>query len=104
MKYILYFHLYLISHQQYTITTVVAVYQDSVSFYIYNVGYVNWKIDETTKEDIVFHNGKTMVSAIYLVSFKDLKAIVQITFSKVKITILTGVKPEIIELREQKHK
>lgn len=116
MKYLLYFHFYTVfcgdSINSYPISTVLAVKQDTIIFYSYDVGYIRWKINKTEKEDIrkdyshYYKNRKMRrdyIDAIYFASFKDLRAIIIVRSrlsSKAEIKILTAGKPIIIQLKE----
>lgn len=50
LKYFLYFHFYLLAGTESNITTIVAISQDSLMFYVYDHGYVRWKIEERIAE------------------------------------------------------
>lgn len=99
MKYILYFHYYIMSQQVYNVATVIAIQQDSLSFYVYDVGYVKWRIDEKVMESMSPKDNKPSM-AIYLISLYDLKGIVEVHLRKAYVIILTDTKPFLIELKE----
>jgi len=113
MKFILYFHIYAISYgdslSTYPITTIMAIYKDSVIFYVYDLQYVKWKMEEVIKENI-YHPDKrytggyvakkSKLEAIYRISYKDIIGFITINSPKVEIRILTDNKPILIQLKE----
>lgn len=97
MKFVLYFHFYILNHESLPITTNMVISEDSLSFYVYDLGYIKWKIDEKHKEIL---ENKKISYGIYFVSFKDIKAIIHISLRSTHIVILTGEKHQIIDLKE----
>ncbi len=112
MKYILYFHFYAMSCGNsicnYSITTIILIEKDSIMFYIYDLGYISWKIDKKEKEEIVdkrvyrrkYDYIKPKIEAIYHISYKDIKGFIMILDSKVEIRVLTEKRPILIQLKE----
>ncbi len=97
MKYFIYFHWYILSHQTHHISTSIRIYQDSLEFYIYDVGYVKWKIDKVLQENIstsvFFHEKRVYLNADYIISLKDVVALVSIRNFEAEVQILTNSKP-----------
>jgi hypothetical protein len=96
MKFILYFYYYSLFSTQYHIRTAVYRDNDSLCFYLYDVGYVNWHIDHVVKETITIEEPsyfgmqkECRVNAIYLISRGNkMKGIAHITSNICLITLM----------------
>jgi|SRR6476620_4086994 len=103
MKFFVYFHFYVLSFgdstQVFNTGTAIWAKNDSLTFYVYNVGYIRWKVDAMVKENIdQLRQYSYIVYAKYIVSYKGIVAIVNIKRKEAEISILTGNLPFIIKL------
>jgi len=95
MKYLLYFHFYILSQGDTmdikpNFTTTISVKNDSIRFYAYPIGYFKWKIEHVHRESINrLDNNRYSVNAIYSISLEDIKAIVYINSPGAEIKVLT---------------
>ncbi len=114
MKYILYFHFYAFSYGDTMcyppITTIMTIQKDSIMFYVYDLGYVKWKIDDIIREQVLypdyryshgFNHRSSEIQAIYRISYKDITGFITMFKKVIEIRIITDNKPEIIQLRRK---
>lgn len=109
MKYFFYLHFYLLSTwdtlEYRNISTTLSIWQDSVKFYVFDYGYTVWSIEEIIKEVSNVNpndppSRNKPLNAIYLISFREIKAILYIKSPETQVKILTNAKPIIIYLKE----
>lgn len=100
MKYLIWFTYYFTFGEGHQITTYLCIQKDSIQFYVYDVGYMKWKIDTAIKQIYnrrtathdhysIYNNGNTSdyFVGIYGASYKDMKAIIHATSSRADIVI-----------------
>jgi len=90
-KYIIWFVYYAIANDCHNAKTYLLKENDSISFYLYDVGYWKWHIDETIKESLPEEKHCVRcvdnVYAIYLISRNDIEGIIQIHRNTTTITL-----------------
>src|SRR5690242_17886841 len=90
-KYIIWFIYYSMTGEPHHVRTYIFKENDSISFYLYNVGYWKWHVDHVIKERVSeespnLKHGRN-VDAVYLISRKNDRGIIHISNSVTFITM-----------------
>lgn len=99
MKYIIYYFFYITSSVESNITTLLIIEEKSVSFYVYDVGYVKWDIEDKDQDVDSKH---TCLAGTYHLKYEDMKALVKVNCEQTIIVIFVEGEVEHITLRKKK--
>jgi len=87
------------SVQTFNIGTSLWMRNDSICFYMYDIGYTKWKVVEKIRETITkLDSRNSKINALYLVKYDNLIAFVYIDSPYAEISILTDKIPITIKL------